>query len=322
MWVNGSLQGIIPSGKTAWIEAAGFVTRDSGWQPDGTLKITPAYGGWDRRDESEVVFAGHDANGAIVFAKVSVPKENKRAQISFAGSPPPKDVELERAIHVQQGHLNISLKNVRPASDRDFARSPAGKFASADGKISLEIKPSSAGGFEATLTSFDKTYPLKLAQRGGRVRLSNDDAGLDLEAEWAGEQLALTQGSSKKLLKDLNASVETSCELAGQGNASLAGTTWTITSSKESGYWTYRFYGGGSLDYSYSAPDTGSFRGQWEQKGNTVVFGEYSNPYNFINKFEGVVKGKSMTGTFQYFNRHHGHGPVERTTGTFKGEQK
>ena len=55
IWVNKAYQGYIPAGKTCYMPREGFATPDSGWQPDDTLKIQRAYGGWNTTDPLLVV---------------------------------------------------------------------------------------------------------------------------------------------------------------------------------------------------------------------------------------------------------------------------
>jgi hypothetical protein len=54
IWVNGRYQGYVSPGKARYTVREGFVTRDSGVQPDGSVKQTWAQGGWDSKSPIKV----------------------------------------------------------------------------------------------------------------------------------------------------------------------------------------------------------------------------------------------------------------------------
>lgn len=55
IWVNDAIQGYVPAKTTCYMLQEGLVTSDSGWQPDGTLKIRKSRGGWPHSNPLTII---------------------------------------------------------------------------------------------------------------------------------------------------------------------------------------------------------------------------------------------------------------------------
>jgi hypothetical protein len=86
VWVNGQYQGYVPAGTARYTLMEGFVTNDSGFQPDGTLKQTHSHAGWESsRGTIGVRINMADSKGQVLSTDIdtSGDKENK-AYVWFA----------------------------------------------------------------------------------------------------------------------------------------------------------------------------------------------------------------------------------------------
>ncbi|MFT4175884.1 MAG: formylglycine-generating enzyme family protein [Luteolibacter sp.] len=80
IWANGSYQGWVDPDTTAYMPREGFVTQDSGFQEDGTLKTTHSHGGWEVADMFE-----------IVGISTAFEKDGKKIAYRAVGSQPYRD---------------------------------------------------------------------------------------------------------------------------------------------------------------------------------------------------------------------------------------
>jgi hypothetical protein len=73
IWVNGVYQGYVPAGQARQTVKEGFVTNDSGFQPDGKLKQTYSHGGWESNSDTvEVVFQSVDNKNRVYRGSITV----------------------------------------------------------------------------------------------------------------------------------------------------------------------------------------------------------------------------------------------------------
>src|SRR5690348_12262241 len=73
IWVNGAYQGYVPAGQARQTVSEGFVTNDSGFQPDGTLKQTYSHGGWESKgDTIEVIIQQVDSKNRVYRGSITV----------------------------------------------------------------------------------------------------------------------------------------------------------------------------------------------------------------------------------------------------------
>ena len=80
IWVNNQYQGYVPAGKARYTVQEGFVTNDSGFQTDGTLKQTYSHAGWESSgDTISVLINLEDSKGKLYSVRIDVSgdKEHK-----------------------------------------------------------------------------------------------------------------------------------------------------------------------------------------------------------------------------------------------------
>lgn len=79
LWVEGEYQGYVRPGEARYTVREGFVTPDSGFQNDGTLKLEHSYAGWGHRGPVMVKVALRYADGreAVSMVKVAPDKDGK-----------------------------------------------------------------------------------------------------------------------------------------------------------------------------------------------------------------------------------------------------
>lgn len=114
VWINGSYQGWVDGGgTTVYMPSEGFVTQDSGFQEDGTLRITRSHGGWEERDTLEfhactAVFEKEGVRTAYYSGGI-IPYQRDDKRLGFTcgeDAPPPtmpSDYEKETAGKMQGG---------------------------------------------------------------------------------------------------------------------------------------------------------------------------------------------------------------------------
>ncbi|MCC5789607.1 MAG: hypothetical protein JJT75_08225 [Opitutales bacterium] len=146
VWVNGDFQGLATAGRVSFMPVEGFVTRDSGIQPDGELVIKHAYGGWDPRgrDTIDVTVAAwsdeKDDEGNPVLVKRDIkdvgvvynPGTSSRGAGVWIGGPPKLErVELEFAEHIREARIPLDLRAAMPKA----VNTPPETFTAAQGGI-------------------------------------------------------------------------------------------------------------------------------------------------------------------------------------------
>lgn len=111
IWANDTYQGYVDPGQVAYMPQEGFVTLDSGLQPDGAMKMDHAYGGWAIRDTFQIV------GSSVPFVRdgttVSFYSEGSQSDTrgvykkwtfgaTAEGLSPPEGVETENAVKMRQ----------------------------------------------------------------------------------------------------------------------------------------------------------------------------------------------------------------------------
>lgn len=110
VWINGAYQGWVNAGTTVYMPREGFVTQDSGFQPDGTLKTTHSHGGWEVGGllEFKAFSASFDMEGKRVayYSTGTVPYKKGDKRLGLASGKDatavlPSDYEMETAGKMQ-----------------------------------------------------------------------------------------------------------------------------------------------------------------------------------------------------------------------------
>jgi len=120
VWVNGVYQGYVSPGQARYTVKEGFVTRDSGYQADGTLKQTYAQGGWDGNGPVKVLIKSVDDTGNLYVTSIEVTgDDSKNGHVWFgqtnAGGEP---ASWEDASQINLGQ---ALASVDPTRARKLA---------------------------------------------------------------------------------------------------------------------------------------------------------------------------------------------------------
>jgi len=183
VWANDSYQGYVEPGQVAYMPQEGFVTLDSGLQPDGSMKMDHAYGGWEIRPEFKIVGASipfeKDGTTVSFYSEGSDPYARGRYKLwSFGATTtgslsPPEGVETEHAVKIRLGRepqtvLTIIDKGVTQATSNG---SPITGLANNDGS----------------------RFPLKLAGITGTGQGFTNSAGMKLLWVDQGYYLAATE---------------------------------------------------------------------------------------------------------------------------------
>jgi hypothetical protein len=112
-WVNEAYQGWVDPGTTAYMPREGFVTQDSGFQPDGTLKTTHSHGGWEVGGlfTYKVFSSSFELDDVRVayYTTGTVPYNNGDKRVGIAPGKGltavlPSDYDMETAKKIQGGH--------------------------------------------------------------------------------------------------------------------------------------------------------------------------------------------------------------------------
>jgi hypothetical protein len=117
IWVNGKYQGYVPPGRAHYTLSEGFVTRDSGIQPDGSVKQTYSHGGWDsKKTPMEVRIVQNDEkDGKRYEIKIDVSGDSeKKAYIWFGEAKPgiePDGLVWERANQIPNAQAPVTPHN-------------------------------------------------------------------------------------------------------------------------------------------------------------------------------------------------------------------
>ena len=122
VWVNGSYQGFVDPGTTVYMPREGFVTQDSGFQPDGTLKTTHSHGGWDAKGlfEYQAFSASFEMDGSKVayYTTATVPYKQGDKRLGLASGKEatnavlPSDYDTETAGKMQGGRPPGDLQSL------------------------------------------------------------------------------------------------------------------------------------------------------------------------------------------------------------------
>lgn len=142
VWVNGSYQGKVNGGATVYMPREGFVTQDSGFQPDGTLKTTHSHGGWEagRLLEYQAFSSSFEMEGsrAAYYTTGTVPYQpgDKSIGLTCGENPPPAilptDHEMETAGKMRGGKPPGDLRALLSAGKEEV---PYGGGNAAKGSI-------------------------------------------------------------------------------------------------------------------------------------------------------------------------------------------
>ncbi len=161
--VNGEWQGYVDPGRVAYMPQEGFVTEDSGFQADGTLKVTHSYGGWPisntfRIEAVSAVFKNGDDTG-IFYSEGEEPYKRGYKQWGFGDGSQvqvlwPSDVETESAEKMQRGLPPKEVQDLMAAGTSNVTVTGGKTVTGAvGGGKSFVLKRSGGGGAGETFTN-------------------------------------------------------------------------------------------------------------------------------------------------------------------------
>ncbi len=145
IWVDGEYQGYVPPGQAKYTVKEGFVTGDSGFQPDGTLKQTYSHGGWATNGPITVKIMQTDEKGKVYSASVKISGDDtKKGYLWFGESEAgeePASLVWEDATQIPNAAAPVTphISKIRRLAAQTKGSKVAGKWTikwaeSADGK--------------------------------------------------------------------------------------------------------------------------------------------------------------------------------------------
>lgn len=112
VYVDGIFQGSVASGETGYVPSEGFVTHDSGWNPDGTLFTQYSHGGWPGDQPIRVMAFHSDLSGVCQFWIGTFPQDSRELHVYAGGDTPTDPAWLQENAQKIHG----SRENVHPAT--------------------------------------------------------------------------------------------------------------------------------------------------------------------------------------------------------------
>ena len=144
-------QGYVPAGRTMYTVRDGFVTDDSGRQPDGSLVVHESHGGWPDRGDVPIFVWFLDEHGSLAGSWAgTLPGDQKDVLVSLGDETLPNEEEVENAIQIRKGNADCHNmeQRVREAADpysNTYANRKMSIKLSRDGdNVSAEIVKSTA----------------------------------------------------------------------------------------------------------------------------------------------------------------------------------
>ena len=112
IFVDGEYQGYVPPGNARYSVREGFVTRNSGVQPDGSVKQNYSHGGWASKSSIIVTIKGGDSNSRYE-AKLTVSGDNDHKAYLWWGEKDP-GAEPGRLIWENSSQIVSAKKPITP----------------------------------------------------------------------------------------------------------------------------------------------------------------------------------------------------------------